>query len=107
MTTSRAIAKTAKTTAKTFTSVRSGLLRRKCDCGGSEGLTAEFDNSQQRQLSSRPARIQTKLAISQPGDIYEQEADRMAEAVVGRSAKNSQHVTWHLHSSENESLAPK
>jgi hypothetical protein len=29
-----------------------------------------------------PARIQTKLAISQPGDEYEQEADRVAEQVM-------------------------
>jgi hypothetical protein len=29
-----------------------------------------------------PARVQTKLAISQPGDEYEQEADRVAEQVM-------------------------
>jgi len=30
-----------------------------------------------------PARVQTKLAINQPGDEYEQEADRVAEHVMG------------------------
>ena len=29
-----------------------------------------------------PETIQTKLTISQPGDVYEQEADRVAEAVM-------------------------
>ena len=33
-----------------------------------------------------PARVQTKLAINQPGDEYEQEADRIAEQVVNGSA---------------------
>jgi hypothetical protein len=32
--------------------------------------------------------IQTKLAISQPGDQYEQEADRVAEAVMQMSASS-------------------
>lgn len=30
-----------------------------------------------------PARVQAKLAVDRPGDMYEQEADRMAEAVTG------------------------
>jgi len=30
--------------------------------------------------------IRTKLAVSQPGDIHEQDADRVAEAVVSSSA---------------------
>src|SRR5260370_15925441 len=29
-----------------------------------------------------PGAIQTKLAINQPGDVFEQEADRVAEAVM-------------------------
>ena len=33
-----------------------------------------------------PVRVQTKLAINQPGDEYEQEADRIAEEVVNGSA---------------------
>lgn len=34
---------------------------------------------------SCPVSVQAKLAISQPGDIYEQEADRAAEQVMGMS----------------------
>jgi Domain of unknown function (DUF4157) len=36
-----------------------------------------------RSLCSSPPRIQTKLAINQPGDQYEQEADRVADQVMG------------------------
>ncbi|MBX9256684.1 hypothetical protein H1Q63_22620, partial [Desmonostoc muscorum CCALA 125] len=32
-------------------------------------------------------RLQTKLTVNQPGDIYEQQADRMAQEVVGRLAE--------------------
>lgn len=32
--------------------------------------------------STNPVRVQPKLAINQPGDIYEQEADAMAEKVI-------------------------
>jgi hypothetical protein len=35
-----------------------------------------------RMLRSRAIGIQTKLAISQPGDMYEQEADRVADQVM-------------------------
>ena len=33
-----------------------------------------------------PARVQAKLAVSQPTDVYEQEADRMAEAIIRTAA---------------------
>ena len=33
-----------------------------------------------------PARVQAKLAVSQPTDVYEQEADRMAEAITRTAA---------------------
>jgi hypothetical protein len=36
-----------------------------------------------------PAPIQAKLAINQPGDRYEQEADRVAESVVSQPAQTS------------------
>ena len=41
----------------------------------------------QRLLRSRT--IQPKLAISQPGDIYEQEADRIADQVIATPAQHS------------------
>jgi hypothetical protein len=38
-----------------------------------------------------PTKIQTKLAINQPGDIYEKEADQMAEQVMRTSGVHLQH----------------
>lgn len=40
------------------------------------------DFSQRTVCAQRPAKIQTKLTASAPGDQYEQEADRVADAVV-------------------------
>jgi len=57
-----------------------GLLQRKCACGGTTGPTGECDACKKKRLG-----LQTKLAINQPGDIYEQEADRIANQVVAAS----------------------
>ncbi|MQA92288.1 MAG: DUF2272 domain-containing protein [Gemmatimonas sp.] len=35
-------------------------------------------------LSPSPVRVQTKLTVNAPGDVYEQEADRVAEQIVHR-----------------------
>jgi hypothetical protein len=62
-------------------------LQRKCACGGmvvSGGECAEC----------RQTRLQTKLAVNQPGDRFEQEADRMADFVArgtGRAAAIRNH----------------
>jgi hypothetical protein len=58
-------------------------LQRKCACGGTPGPTGECEDCKRKRLS-----LQTKLAINQPGDRYEQEADRVAEAVVSGAASN-------------------
>ncbi len=58
---------------------RAGLqLQRKCACGGTPGPTGECAECKRKRNS-----LQTKLAVNQPGDRYEQEADRVAAAVVG------------------------
>ncbi len=54
------------------------LLQRKCACGGSAGLSGECEECGKKKMLG----IQTKLAIGEPGDQYEQEADRVAEQVV-------------------------
>jgi hypothetical protein len=46
-----------------------------------QGIGHDFGQTNIRRPSS--ITIQPKLAINQPGDIYEQEADRVAEQVVG------------------------
>lgn len=50
-----------------------GVLQRKCACG--TGNCAECQ-------SKREGTLQTKLRISEPGDKYEQEADRIADQVM-------------------------
>jgi Domain of unknown function (DUF4157) len=54
-----------------------GSLQRKCACGGTPGPTGECEACKKKRLG-----LQTKLKINQPGDIYEQEADRIADQVM-------------------------
>ena len=51
------------------------ILQRKCACGGTPGPSGECAECKRK-------RLQSKLAVNQPGDQYEQEADRVAEVVV-------------------------
>jgi hypothetical protein len=51
-------------------------IQRKCDCGGACAGCASDQYA-----------IQTKLTVSQPGDRYEQEADRVAEQVMRMSTE--------------------
>jgi hypothetical protein len=53
------------------------MLQRRCACGGTVVKGGEC-------AQCRKKRLQTKLTVNQPGDRFEQEADRMAEFVVGR-----------------------
>jgi Domain of unknown function (DUF4157) len=53
-------------------------LQRKCACGGTPGPSGECAECKRKRLSLQP-----KLMINQPGDKYEQEADRVADSVVG------------------------
>jgi Domain of unknown function (DUF4157) len=56
---------------------RSMFLQRKCACG-SGGMSAECKDCS----GKKPLRLQTKLTVNEPGDSYEQEADRMADQVL-------------------------
>lgn len=66
-----------------FSPSRTSFLQRKCACGGNPGLTGECEECHRKRLigETRPL-IQPKLKISQPGDKYEHEADRVAEQVM-------------------------
>ena len=55
------------------------LLQPKCICGNSAGLSGECEECTRTKLLGS----HTKLAISGPNDPYEQEADRVAEQVIG------------------------
>ncbi len=57
---------------------QSGILQRKCACGGAAGMSGECEEcSQKKHLG-----LQTKLKVNEPGDAYEQEADRVADQVM-------------------------
>lgn len=49
------------------------------------------DFSGVRMHSAGPEHIQTRLVVNQPGDIYEQEADQVAEQVLKMSVPRLQH----------------
>jgi len=73
-------AERAHSSSSGFTPMHGAMLQRKCACGGSSGLTGSCTECEKKKLVGQP--LQTKLRISEPGDAYEQEADRVAEQVM-------------------------
>jgi Domain of unknown function (DUF4157) len=66
---------------------RAGVLQRKCACGGSSASGAECEEcSAKKRLG-----LQAKLTVSQPGDAYEQEADRVADEVMRSPTPSAVH----------------
>lgn len=74
---SRVLAQT-KPPATSVAPTRSNFLQRKCACGGTPGPTGECEECSKKKRF----RLQTKLKISEPGDVYEQEADLVADQVM-------------------------
>ncbi len=68
---------------------RSGLLQRKCACGGTPGFDGECAACRQKRLLG--GTFQAKLRINQPGDPFEREADRVAEQVMRMPAPGLPH----------------
>jgi hypothetical protein len=58
------------------------LLQRKCACGGAAGRDGECEECKRK----RTAGLQTKLRVNEPGDEFEREADRVAEAAIDGGA---------------------
>ncbi|MFQ5814820.1 MAG: DUF4157 domain-containing protein [Anaerolineae bacterium] len=65
-----------------FMPMRTRLLNRNHAWGCTPGPTGKFADFRGGRLVSQPPLIQAKLTINQPNDRYEQEADRVAEAVM-------------------------
>ncbi len=65
-----------------FTPVSRAVLQRKCACGTHTMGGGECGECQGKKLGVGGQPLQTKLAISEQGDAYEQEADRVAEQVM-------------------------
>ncbi|WP_205012780.1 DUF4157 domain-containing protein [Nitrosomonas sp. HPC101] len=75
-----AVAQQAKTSG--FLQPAQGLLQRKCACGNHTMAGGECaECSKKKRLD-----LQTKLTVNEPGDIYEQEADRIANQVMATPA---------------------
>jgi hypothetical protein len=95
--------------AQSFTPVQTGLLQKKCTLCNTPGLGEDSERDEEKLTLQRssvdkagtttvprfghdfrkvrihdavPITIQTKLSISQPNDIYELEADRIADQVL-------------------------
>jgi hypothetical protein len=61
------------------------LLQRKCECGGSSGLAGQCESCSSKKRFG----LQTKLKVGEPGDIYEREADRIADQVMAMPAHHA------------------
>ena len=60
-----------------------GVVQRKCACGNHTMAGGECSEcSKKKRLG-----LQTKLTVNEPGDSYEQEADRIAEQVMAMPAR--------------------
>jgi Domain of unknown function (DUF4157) len=69
-----------------FTPVQGGLLQRKCAaCGNHTVAGEECTDCKKKKLMG----LQTKLTINEPGDRYEQEADRIADQVMAKPAHST------------------
>jgi hypothetical protein len=68
----------SKTPSQPTTTTASGLLQRKCACGNHTIAGGECENCKKKRSG-----LQTKLSVGEPGDSYEQEADRIAAEVLG------------------------
>ena len=60
-------------------------LQRKCSCGGKSGPDGECEECSKKKRFG----LQTKLKVNEPGDIYEQEADRIADQVLATPTHTS------------------
>ncbi len=60
-----------------ITAALNPALQRQCACGGSAGPSGECAGCRQQRLG-----IQPKLAVNQPDDRYEQEAEQVADRVM-------------------------
>ena len=62
---------------------RGSLLQRKCACGGAAGLTGACAQCESKKILGKP--LPTTLRINKSGDESEQNADRVANQVIGMS----------------------
>jgi len=61
------------------------LVQRKCKCGAESKLSGQCDECEKDKLLG----VQTKLRVGVANDVYEQEADRVADQVLGMSSHSN------------------
>jgi len=66
------------------------FVQRKCSCGASSKMAGQCNDCEKRKLTG----AQTKLQVGSANDVYEQEADRVADAVMRAPANQSTHFEW-------------
>jgi hypothetical protein len=64
---------------------QNGILQRKCACGSSAGMSGACEECSKKQRLG----LQTKLKVNEPGDSYEQEADRIVDQVMAAPAHHA------------------
>jgi Domain of unknown function (DUF4157) len=64
-------AKTSLSAPPTFTPVRSGLLQRKCACGGTPGATGECEACRKKKLQRRSENLNPSSTIHSPSSLSE------------------------------------
>jgi Cell Wall Hydrolase len=79
---------------------RQGVLQRKCACGNS----AESSGSCAECQSKQEGILQTQLQIGEPGNRYEQEADRVADQVMTMPASAVQETVGQAPAPEKEEI---
>ena len=84
---------------KSFNPATRRLIQRKCSCGGSSGPSGECAECRKKRLAGKASLLQPKLTVNQPGDRYEQEADRVANQVMRMAAP---HVQEKVNSKDQE-----
>lgn len=76
------------------------LVQRKCACGAAAGITDSCADCRTKNLglgrvsvqNTFSGNVQRRLAVSQPHDLDEQEADRVAEEVMQRPARTGKEL---------------
>lgn len=81
----RAVISTQKLAATHVTPPNSGFLQRQCACGNHTVAGGTCEGCSKNKLLGP----QTKLKVNQPGDIYEREADRIADQVMATPAHSA------------------
>jgi hypothetical protein len=69
-------------------------LRQRLGNRGVQRLMSEIIGHSKADAQTRSPAIQAKLTVSQPGDVHEQEADRVANAVMRMPESSAQETPF-------------